>query len=249
MKGLLWGNTPLCCTTVYCLRGVLSTCAWSYDPCMPKFIEHPYKKWYYHESNTQIQKYKWKITFSYSIWRSARKTKHAAYFWNEDCSRISKMIFPWVKHTNTKIQTKNTQIHIYSTWWSARKTQHVVDFWKENCSTILKIIFLCAERAMTKIQNTKYTNTQIQHMTKCQRDPTSGIFLKRRLFKDIKNYIAICQTPKFKNMILDYTKYTNTQIQHMPKCQKDPTCGRFLKRGSFKDIFWVSHSCTRSSCL
>ena len=33
------------------------------------------------------------------------------------------------------------------------------------------------------------------------------------------------------------------------KCQKDPTIGIFLKRRLFKDVFWVSHSCTRSSFL
>ena len=74
-----------------------------------------------------------------------------------------------------------------------------------------------------KITNTKYTNTQIQHMTKCQKDTTCGIFLKRGLFKDIKNDIPMCRTHKYKN--------TKTQIQHMTKCQKDPTCGIFLKRG------------------
>ena len=29
-----------------------------------------------------------------------------------------------------------------------------------------------------QIQKHKYTNTQIQHITKCQKDPTYGIFLK-----------------------------------------------------------------------
>ena len=47
-------------------------------------------------------------------------------------------------------------------------------------------------------------------MTKCHKDPTCGIFLKRGLFKDIKNYIDMCQTGKYKN--------TNA----MTKCQKDP---------------------------
>ena len=41
-------------------------------------------------------------------------------------------------------------------------------------------------------------------MTKCQKDPTSGIFLKRGLFKGIKNYILMCKTSKYKN--------TNTKI-------------------------------------
>ena len=66
-------------------------------------------------------------------------------------------------------------------------------------------------------------------MTKCQKDPRCGIFLKRGLFKDIKYYIPKCQTHKHKNI---NTKYTNTQIQHMTKCQKDPTCGIFLKKKS-----------------
>ena len=70
-------------------------------------------------------------------------------------------------------------------------------------------------------------------MTKCQRDPACGIFMKRGLIKDIKNYIPMCRTHKYKNT---NTKYTKTQIQHMTKCQKDPTCGIFLKRGLLKDI-------------
>merc|ERR1712237_286405 len=73
-----------------------------------------------------------------------------------------------------------------------------------------------------QIQKYKYTNTQIQHMTKCQIDPTCGIFLKRGLFKGIKNDIHTCQTRKYKNPITQIHKYTNTQIRHMAKCQKDP---------------------------
>ena len=95
------------------------------------------------------------------------------------------------------------------------------------------MIFPCVKCANTKIQIHKYKNTQIQHMTKCQKDPTCGIFLKRGLFKGIKNDIPMCQTRKYKNT---NTKYTNTQIQHMTKFQKDPTCGTFLKRGLFKGI-------------
>ena len=92
------------------------------------------------------------------------------------------------------------------------------------------MIFPCANLANTQIQIHKYTNTAYQQ---CRKDPSCGIFLKRGLFKDIKNDIPVCQTCKYKNT---NTKYTNTQIQHMTKCQKDPTCGIFLKRGLFKDI-------------
>ena len=66
------------------------------------------------------------------------------------------------------------------------------------------MIFPCVKSANTKIQIQKYTNTQIQHKTKCQKDPTCGIFLKRGLFKDVNNDIPMCQKRKY--------KYTNTQI-------------------------------------
>merc|ERR1711954_638176 len=51
---------------------------------------------------------------------------------------------------------------------------------------------------ITKCLILKYTNTQIQHITKCQKDPTCGIFLKRGLFRGIKNDIHMCQTRKYK---------------------------------------------------
>ena len=51
-------------------------------------------------------------------------------------------------------------------------------------------------------------------MPNCQKDPTYGIFLKRGLFKDIKNDIPICQTGKYKNT---NTKYTNTAYDAVPE--------------------------------
>ena len=66
-----------------------------------------------------------------------------------------------------------------------------------------------------QIHKYKYTNIQIQHMMKYQKNPICGIFLKRGLFKGIKNYIPMCQMHKGKI-----------------KCQKDPTSyGIFLKKG------------------
>ena len=50
-------------------------------------------------------------------------------------------------------------------------------------------------------------------MTKCQKDPTCGIFLTRGLIKDIKNDIPVCQTHKYKNTI---HKYTNTAYDEVP---------------------------------
>ena len=68
-----------------------------------------------------------------------------------------------------------------------------------------------------QIQKYKYTNTQIQHMTKCQIDPTCGIFLKRGLFRGIKNDIHMCQTRKYKNPITQIHKYTNTAYGKVPE--------------------------------
>ena len=118
-----------------------------------------------------------------------------------------------------KYKNTNTQIHKYSIWQSARKTQRVAYFWKEDCSRVSKMIIPGVKRANTKIQ---IQNTQIHHMVRCQKDPTCGIFLKRGLFKGIKNDNPMCQTCKNKKC-----KYTNKQIHHMVKCQKDPSCGIF----------------------
>ena len=113
---------------------------------------------------TQIQIHKYTNTqiHKYSILQSARKTHHVVYFWKEDCSRMSKMIFPCVKSANTKIQIHkytNTQIHKYSILQSARKTHHVVYFWKGDCSRMSKMIFPSVKSANTKKQIHKYTNT------------------------------------------------------------------------------------------
>ena len=73
-------------------------------------------------------------------------------------------------------------------------------------------------------------------MRRCQNDPTCGIFLRRELFKDIKNDIPMSQTFKYNNTNTQAHKYTNRQIHHMTRYQKGPTCGIFLKRGLFEDI-------------
>ena len=47
-------------------------------------------------------------------------------------------------------------------------------------------------------------------MMKFQKDPSCGIFLKRGLFRGIKNDIHMCQTRKYKNRNTQIHKYTNT---------------------------------------
>ena len=67
-----------------------------------------------------------------------------------------------------------------------------------------------------KIQIHKYTNTQIQHMTKCQIDPTCGIFFNRGLSRGIKNDMQMCQMHKYKNTNTQIHKYTNTVYDKVP---------------------------------
>ena len=113
------------------------------------------------------------------------------------------------KYTNT-----NTQIHKYTNtaydevpegpnmWYIFEK--RIVQGYQKSYSHV----------SNAQIQKYKYTNTQIQHMTKCQKDPTCGIFLKRGLFKDFKNYIPMCRTHKYKNT---NTKYTSTAYDEVPE--------------------------------
>ena len=92
-----------------------NTTLWCFRPYKPyifwKLKIKGYLNWYSQVSHTQIHKHKYTKTqrHVYSIWQSARKTQHVLYFWKEACSRISKITFPCVKLTNTKIQ-----IHKYT---------------------------------------------------------------------------------------------------------------------------------------
>ena len=87
----------------------------------------------------------------------------------------------------------------------------------------------------TQIHKYKYTNTQIKHMTKYQKDPTCCIFLKRGLFKDIKNDISINQTCKYKNTNTQIHKYTNTAYDKVPE---SPNMLYILEHGSLVCKFW-----------
>ena len=88
-------------------HGDIST-LWCFRPYKPyifwKLLVPGYQNWYYQVSHTQIHKYKYTNTqiHKYSILQSARKTQHVVYFWKEDCSKMSKIIFPCVKCANTK---------------------------------------------------------------------------------------------------------------------------------------------------
>ena len=92
-----------------------------------------------------------------------------------------------------------------------------------------------------QIQKYKYTNTQIHKYTNTAYNevperPNMWYIFEKRIVQGIKNDIPMCQKRKYKNTNTQIHKHTNRQIQHMTKCQKNPTCGISLKRGLFKDI-------------
>ena len=79
------------------------------------------------------------------------------------------------------------------------------------------MMFTCLKRANTKIQIHKYANTQIQQMTKCLKDPTCGIFLKRGLIRDTNYDVHMSQTRKYNNTNTQIRKYTNTVNDQVPE--------------------------------
>ena len=88
------------------------------------------------------------------------------------------MIFPCVKSANTKIHKyTNTQTHKHTNTAydkvPERPTMRYI--FEKMIVQGSKMIFPCVKSANTKIQIHKYTNTQIQHMTKCQKNPTKTI--------------------------------------------------------------------------
>ena len=54
-------------------------------------------------------------------------------------------------------------------------------------------------------------------MTKCQKDQTCDIFLKRGLFQGIKNDIPMCETRNYKNANTQIHKYINKAYDKVPE--------------------------------
>ena len=75
-------------------------------------------------------------------------------------------------------------------------------------------------------------------MTKYQKDPTCCIFLKRVLFKGIKNYIPMSQTRKYKNTNTQIHKYIFFTVADMSnKCY---IFEKVMVRGPRKQSFHLS---------
>ena len=103
------------------------------------------------------------------------------------------------KYTNTKIHKyKNTQIHKYTNTAYEEVPERLNTWYVFEKRIVQGYQKLYPHVPNTQIQKLKYSNIQIQYMTKCQKNQTCGIFLKRGLFKGVKNYIPIQH--KLKNL-------------------------------------------------
>ena len=134
---------------------------------------------------------------------------NSSFVWSRFCQKNQKNIFNYhfsifVTSFNVFSKTPTDEKWCILNWikWNgsghlkyfvetSKQTQRLTD--QQLSSPIFK-------RANTKMQIHKYTNTQIQHITKCQKEPTHEFFwkedsskiskiLKRGLFKYIQNYI------------------------------------------------------------
>ena len=85
----------------------------------------------------------------YCIIQSARKTQQMAYFWKEDFSRISQMIFPYVKQANTKMQ-----VHKYT------NTEHTTKWQKKTCGIFLKQLYNSSN--MKNAESAQFTRSSFQ---------------------------------------------------------------------------------------
>ena len=74
----------------------------------------------------------------------------------------------------------------------------------------------------TKIQIHKYTNTAYDEVPE---RPNMWYIFEKRIVQGYQKWYS-----HVSNVQIHKYKYTNTQIQHMTKCQKDPTCSIFLKK-------------------
>ena len=125
---------------------------------------------------------------------------------------------------------------ISTVWWFRPYKPYI--FWKHLIQGYQN--WYC-QVSNTQIHKYKHTNTQIHKYTNKAHDKVP----------ERPNMLYIFE----KRIVQGYQKWhsheSNRQISKykftINKCQKDPTCGIFLKRGLFMDIFWVTHGCTRSS--
>ena len=85
------------------------------------------------------------------------------------------------------------------------------------------MIFPCVKCKIHNEKIHKYANTAYHKVP--ERPKMWYIFEKRIVqgYQKLYSHVPNAQIQKY--------KYTNRQKQHITKCQKDPTCGIFLKRG------------------
>ena len=80
-------------------------------------------------------------------------------------------------------------------------------------SKMSKMLFPSIQFIITGLQfqmsiNTQSTNTQIQFVTKCQKDQTYALFLNSWCFQDVRNCVPKCLIQKYRNKDTQIQLYT-----------------------------------------
>ena len=80
-------------------------------------------------------------------------------------------------------------------------------------SRMSKMLFPSIQFIITGLQfqmsiNTQSTNTQIQFVTKCQKDQTYALFLNSWCFQDVRNCVPKCLIQKYRNKDTQIQLYT-----------------------------------------
>ena len=90
-------------------------------------------------------------------------------------------------------------------------------------------------------------------MTKCRKDPTRGIFMRRGLLRGIKNDIYMCLTHKYKNTNTHIHKYTNTEYDKVPERPKFPQTDCLIlpdySPNAVRNLFSVMYGPTHRYCI
>ena len=110
----------------------------------------------------------------------------------------------------------NYHLKVLYTYWDKRVGIYILGkyaLFLAGVSRMSKMLFPSIQFIITGLQfqmsiNTQSTNTQIQFVTKCQKDQTYALFLNSWCFQDVRNCVPKCLIQKYRNKDTQIQLYT-----------------------------------------